>query len=134
MKVTDETSPGLFVIVRCLDNICPFLGVSSKDFLNDHLYSCKKLYSRIIPEKLFNIQKKLGDYEKIINEEKAFFDKPPQVPEEPEEKEEEEDLSKDKKEGRKVKKAPKKKKPKKKKPKKKDIFLFDKQDDGNSFN
>jgi len=70
VKITEENSPGLYVIVRCLDPICEFLGIQTKDFLSDHLYSCKKLYARIIPVKINDIETKLIKYESIINSEK----------------------------------------------------------------
>jgi hypothetical protein len=71
-KVNEETSPGLFALIRCLDPICEFIGEKPLEFIQKQKYSCKKLYSRIIPARISDLGEKIKKFKYIVSTEEIL--------------------------------------------------------------
>ena len=56
--------PGVAVILKCVGDICVFLGVNQSDFVMMNGQICKKLYNKMIPFKAIEAEKKLEEFKR----------------------------------------------------------------------
>ena len=69
-NVTEENSPGLYVLLRCLPVICEFTGESEERFLKYYINSlngCKKLRSKNSLNAI--LQNKIAKFERLQEKE-----------------------------------------------------------------